>query len=254
MKPGNLVNYKSYQKIINKYIFASKFAAGKTILDIGCNNGYGTVHLKNKGTSDIIGVDVDRECIEYAVKHYPDSGANFMCANSTILPFTNNKFDIVVAFDVIEHISNYEEFLSETSRVLTDQGIFILSTPNKEAHFSLVKPRDHVYEFSKDELYNLLANYYGDLSMYGQIMIEPGRLTRMKYRNMINAIIGSAILSIPLGTQFKRILTRFITRENRLVKFSDNFDEIADAKYEPISLCNSSKFAMRLVTIAQKRL
>jgi ubiquinone/menaquinone biosynthesis C-methylase UbiE len=46
------------------------------------------------------------------------------------LPFSENYFDVITAFDVIEHLWNPGNMLDETYRVLKNKGLFILTTPN----------------------------------------------------------------------------------------------------------------------------
>jgi SAM-dependent methyltransferase len=62
------------------------------------------------------------------------------CVNGSALqlPFANNSFDLIIIQDVIEHLTNVTDFYSEVKRVLKNDGIFFLSTPNKYSIFNII--------------------------------------------------------------------------------------------------------------------
>ncbi len=55
----------------------------------------------------------------------------FEQASCTALPYGDGAFDLVVAFEVIEHLEDWRDFLREVRRVLAPAGQFIVSTPNR---------------------------------------------------------------------------------------------------------------------------
>jgi 2-polyprenyl-3-methyl-5-hydroxy-6-metoxy-1,4-benzoquinol methylase len=106
------------------------------ILDLGCGHGTFLYFLKKEGYKNILGVDVSPEQIELAKK----IGINeIKCRN--VLDFLKNiedKFDVITAFDLIEHFRK-DEFLLLSKlvyRALKAQGLFILRTINGESPFS----------------------------------------------------------------------------------------------------------------------
>ncbi|MBI4460430.1 MAG: methyltransferase domain-containing protein [Acidobacteria bacterium] len=113
-----------------RYLFARRFAAGKTVLDAACGTGYGSA-LLGEAARRVFGVDISREAVEYARPHYPSSHLHFSQADCLALPFPPGQFDLVVAFEIIEHLEHPEEFLKELNRVLDSKGLLVLSTPNR---------------------------------------------------------------------------------------------------------------------------
>jgi SAM-dependent methyltransferase len=102
-----------------RYRFAGRFPSG-AVLDIGCGSGYGTVG---------IGIDVSHEALAGARANFPE--ARFIQATAETLPFADGVFDLITAFEVIEHLDRWPDLLSEAARVLKPQGILLVSTPNK---------------------------------------------------------------------------------------------------------------------------
>jgi len=142
--------WHSLQLGIARYTFAGQWVSGKTVLEIGCENGYGASYLLSKGAKKVIGGDISEKAIEYARGHYQRDGLHFMLLDAQKLQFADSSFDVVVAFEIIEHLDKYTDFLDECKRVLKDGGTFICSTPNKD----VISPNsekpwfpDHTKEF-----------------------------------------------------------------------------------------------------------
>jgi len=95
-------------------------------LEIGCGNGAVSKHFAGKYHSDVIGTDVDPEQIELAREGITDiPNIEFLLADATSLPFEDNRFDVVMSFQVMHHISNWLDAMGEVSRVLRPGGYFI---------------------------------------------------------------------------------------------------------------------------------
>lgn len=113
-----------------RYWFARRFASGRDVLDAACGTGYGTAMLAETGRA-VVGVDISREALDYARQHYRAPYLGFAQADCLALPFSSGRFDLVVAFEIIEHLDEPEAFLAELQRVLDPTGVLILSTPNR---------------------------------------------------------------------------------------------------------------------------
>ena len=153
------------------YETAQKFVAGKVVLDLGCNSGYGT-KLLSQYCNHVTGVDVSPAAIEAAKTHCQNNNASFQVVDGITLPFEPATFDVVTSFQVVEHLVDYDAYLNEIRRVLKPEGIVILTTPNAEIRF---KPGDkpwnrfHVHEFRGDELMEFLQGYFPFVNVLGQV-------------------------------------------------------------------------------------
>lgn len=158
---------------MHRYAIAHELCKGKRTLDYGCGEGYGTAILA-KNASSVVGVDVDPEAIKHSKDSYADfSNATFQMLESSLLPFPDGHFDFITCFEVIEHVINQEEILSELSRVLSPTGTLLISTPNKAEYSDLNDYRNefHVKEFYIDEFRTFLKNDFAHVSFLGQRLI-----------------------------------------------------------------------------------
>ena len=98
------------------------------ILEIGCGIGSVVFELSRQGY-DIAGTDISREAIAYGLKKYGDIKLQVQPAE--ILQFADQTFDIVLSFDLFEHIAQLDRHISEVLRVLRPGGHYLFQTPNK---------------------------------------------------------------------------------------------------------------------------
>ena len=113
-----------------RYWFARRAASGKNVLDAACGTGYGSALLAETARA-VVGVDVARDALDYAAQHFQAGNLRFAQADCLALPFAAARFDLVTAFEIIEHLDGVELFLAELRRVLDPAGVLILSTPNR---------------------------------------------------------------------------------------------------------------------------
>ncbi|MDW7731312.1 MAG: methyltransferase domain-containing protein [Methanolobus sp.] len=177
-RPGNFdTKFENLDAFFtSNYIFASKFVKDKNCLDAGCGTGYGSKFLADAGASLVVGVDIDSKTIDKCIKNY-ESTANlkFAMCDVTHLNFKDETFDVVVSFEVIEHLVDYNLYIEEIRRVLKKGGLLILSTPNKNVFSpNLENPIivEHFHEFYPDELYTFLKQHFEEVSLYGRHIIN----------------------------------------------------------------------------------
>lgn len=94
------------------------------ILDVGCGTGYNMRLLERFG--EVHGVDFASEALDYCRGR---GLTRVHQADATRLPFEDASFDLVTAFDVIEHIADDRAALTEFRRVLKPGGQLLIYTP-----------------------------------------------------------------------------------------------------------------------------
>jgi SAM-dependent methyltransferase len=154
---------------VARYAFAARLARAKRVLDAGCGAGYGSAELAHVAMS-VVGADIAAEAVEFAREHYRLPNLVFERAACSNLPHRDGSFDLVVAFEVIEHLANWREFLLEVRRVLAPSGQFVVSTPNK-LYYTESRGREgvnpfHVHEFEFEEFRNELTAVFPNVALF----------------------------------------------------------------------------------------
>lgn len=156
------------------YAQAARFAEHKTVLDVGCNTGYGT-DIVSRSAKRIVGVDVSEKAILSAHARYGRPGIDFQTIDGTRLPFSDREFDLIISFQVIEHIVDYGRYVHELKRILAPRGIVLFTTPNALVRLDPgMKPwnRFHVREFEAPDLQSLLDTFFPRVGVLGLFASE----------------------------------------------------------------------------------
>lgn len=109
---------------------------GKKLLDIGCKAGYITIQLAKKGAF-VTGIDLIKEPIKalrQTLKTQPEKirrRIKLKVADATKMPFPTNSFDVILATEVIEHITKLSLFVAGAARVLKPGGKLLITFPNE---------------------------------------------------------------------------------------------------------------------------
>lgn len=163
-------DYLIYLFHLATYDFAVPYADGRRVLDFGCGTGYGAYRIATKCKS-ITGVDVAGDAIGFAQARYPGENLDFrqiMPVDDEPLPFGDGSFDMVLSFQVIEHVPDPDHYLAEARRVLTDDGVMIVATPDRRTRLLPgQRPwnRYHLVEYTPDELSNKLRGHFARVEL-----------------------------------------------------------------------------------------
>lgn len=157
---------------VSRYLFAVPYVENRLTLDIACGTGYGLAMLQ-KHARRVIGVEVDMRAAREAQTAVKNSPAVVFVADGCRLPFADGAFDVITSFETIEHLEDRRQFVAELRRVLSPEGLCILSTPNAN-HTQPVngKPRHpyHIHEYTPEELQAELSAHFAHVEMLGQAL------------------------------------------------------------------------------------
>jgi ubiquinone/menaquinone biosynthesis C-methylase UbiE len=100
------------------------------ILDVGCGTGYLANEMKRLyPNANVIGIDISKKALSIGKTEYKQ--ITFMEVDAEkILPFFDNRFDLVISGEHIEHLKDPDTYLSEINRIMKKDSILILTTPN----------------------------------------------------------------------------------------------------------------------------
>ena len=157
-----------------------------TVLDIGCAAGYGSRVLA-EGGYQVTALDRDVSAIRYGLNKYDHPLIQFTVGDATNLPFADATFDLVVCFEVIEHVHSPETALSEIRRVLRPTGTAIVSTPNTNVFTGASSRlhRDHVQDFTPESFHAAVSQVFSHIEIWGQHWTSQAQHTH----NRVNAAI-----------------------------------------------------------------
>ena len=167
------------------------------ILEIGCGIGTVVYELSKKG-HDIAGIDISGEAIEYGRKKYSDIRLEVQAAET--LPYEDESFEVVLSFDLFEHIAAIDKHISEVRRVLGPGGYYLFQTPNRYSNI--------IYEtlWTKSLQWR---QYHPSLHSPGQLrrrMARYGFETRFVKMNPINEFTEKKLQKLgPLGHILRRV-------------------------------------------------
>lgn len=185
---------------------------GARMLEIGSGRGSMLHTLRSRGL-DVVGVEISVDRIQEAVARYGPLPVQHV--DNERLPFPDGWFDVVLSFDVFEHIPDSDAHLTEVRRVLKPGGWYLLQTPNKwtNAVFETIRWRslrwreDHCSLHSRAELRRRLERHGFTATFVDIPVVTP--FFKAKVRRYLG-VAGLALLTVaspdrlpgPLRTNF----------------------------------------------------
>lgn len=172
-----------------RYHSVKNLVRGKVVLDAGSGEGYGA-YLLAETAARVVGIDISQEAIDRARTAYKRQNLEYQVGSVDALPFEDGYFDVVVSFEVIEHLEEAVQaaFLGEARRVLKREGILVISTPNKAIYSDPTHHhnRFHKKEFYIDEFESFLQQTFPKISLFGQSWVISSVLQRPASKHLDN--------------------------------------------------------------------
>ena len=227
-----------FQRTLKAYHTVAPFVHGN-VLEIGCGEGYG-VELLYKNAEQLTLIDKSPYTAKTINKNYP----NATIIQKKIPPLTHvesNSFDVVVSFQVIEHIKNAQLFVEEIHRVLKPTGKAYISTPN--ALQTIARNPWHYKEYTVEELTELFQDLFSKVTIEGiqgngktEAYYEKNRKSVTRFLRFdifkLHRIIPSWLLQIPY---------EIANRRNRKKLLHQNPDLVNNITLEDYSLTAHSE-------------
>jgi len=173
---------------------------GKRVLDVGC----GTAGLSNLVTSEggeYFGCDFFEKILDFGQAFTADlpatAQASLVRCSAIELPFSDSSIDVVIGFDVIEHLVGGESwqlrFLREIRRVLRPDGLLLLTTPNRlcpfEGHTFLIGPQFLPVPLADRYIRWLRPQFFQEYRSYAEVqLLKPGRMKALLEKAGLSAL------------------------------------------------------------------
>ncbi len=170
--------FRARKEIINALLIKNVDGQNNHILNVGAATGESSDWLSSYG--NVTSVEFEKDCCAFVKQKL---NLDFISASITGLPFDDNKFEIVTAFDVIEHVEDHRKAVSEMFRVCKPGGLIAVTVPAFEFMWS--KHDDinhHKRRYRINGLKNIFNEHSGKIafaSYFNTILFIPVALTRV---------------------------------------------------------------------------
>jgi 2-polyprenyl-3-methyl-5-hydroxy-6-metoxy-1,4-benzoquinol methylase len=219
------LKYETFRKRIA--LLKSRGKEGSRLLDIGCSSGF-FLEVALQNNFDAYGIELSSQAIALAKEpiraRITEGDANHLPHNE------NHSYDLVSAFDIIEHTREPLLFLEDIKSLLRPEGCLILSTPDTGhylryimgSRWPMLQPLQHTYLFSKQAITRALT-----LTGFHHIQVEAA------YKHLsIEYLMGQIRFYNPLLYRIYGGLEFLMPRSVRQRPFSVNIGEI-------LAICNA---------------
>ncbi|MEA5593389.1 class I SAM-dependent methyltransferase [Rivularia sp. UHCC 0363] len=152
---------------LKRYQFAAYYCQNKKVLDAATGVGYGADYL-TQAASQVIGIDIDPVAISYGQSKYSNSRLQLQVADVANTDFADCEFDVICSFETIEHLPDIPAYLQEMVRLLANDGIYIVSTPQVPQTNHNPQNPYHTVELCRNDFEALLKKYFGEIEIYAQ--------------------------------------------------------------------------------------
>lgn len=164
---------------------------GGKLLEIGCNSG-DFIDLAKTNGFEVFGIEID----EVAAKQGIEKGRN-MIQGDFLQMDLSEKYDIIVANHVLEHIPEIEQISSALKKALKPDGVVIINVPNIEGNIVKIMkqnwcqmaPFTHIWFFTKKSMRKLLENDFKSIELKTNTHCEPDGIFPLSIKTIIKYII-----------------------------------------------------------------
>lgn len=238
-----------HQRLFKAYVVAEKYVKGD-VLEVGCGEGRG-IHLLMPHARSFTAVDKIKPVVDRLQEMHP--AARIISMNIPPLSgLADNAYDLVVSFQVIEHIKDDRLFLKEIHRVLRPGGIALLTTPNRR--LTLTRNPWHVREYLPEELEAIAKGIFTDVTVKG----ITGNNKVMKYyeenKKSVKRFMRWDVLNLQhrLPAAFLRVPYEILNRWNRNKLQSTGNELVRSIRHEDYLVTDDPTQALDLFVIAKK--
>ena len=154
----------------HRYQWVKKLVSG-TIVDCSCGMGYGaTILTTNPTVTHYLGLDIDKDVIDYAKHRYGNPDIEFRSGNICSLTLPDASIDSFISLETLEHLEQPEKAIQEIRRIVRLDGIFVGSVPT--AHYETLcsavygSNPYHIQSFDDVQLFALLKEQFPYVALF----------------------------------------------------------------------------------------
>lgn len=161
--------YHAWYEHWHRYHWISGFITNKKVADLACGEGYGAA-LMAQFAHHVTAIDVDAPTIQKASEKYQHiNNLSYAVGDVLDTAIPSGTLDAVVSFETLEHLEQHTALLKEFKRVLHEEGVLILSTPDKNVYSGSEHHNEfHLKELKEAEFKQLMAQHFDHVLYFGQ--------------------------------------------------------------------------------------
>lgn len=189
----------------------------KTVADVGCGVGHKTLTLKQQiPRANVTGFDFSKSAIDAGKKAYGKKGVKYSCIDITQKNY-RKRYDLISAFDVLEHIDEWEKFVDKLVRVNNRYLLFSFPVGRMRpyekniGHFRNFK-RGQVEEYLGKRGYKTVHTFYAGFPFFSPILRD---LTQVFSKNYSEVITADMSKSAELLHKVWYVLFRYFSFKHR---------------------------------------
>lgn len=97
---------------------------GKTVLDVGCGNGWHCRYAADNGATDVLGIDISQKMLTQAREQTADDRIHYQQGDLFNLSLPANHFDVIISSLMLHYVDDYLDFIQKVHDLLTPKGVF----------------------------------------------------------------------------------------------------------------------------------
>ena len=204
-----VANVSDYQRLFSQFVSFR----GKTVLELGCSNGYLLDAFLQQEKFRAIGADISATQLQIGREHY-GHGIEFIQTTPTSIPLPDQSVDLIYTVDTVEHLSRPDDIFRDAHRLLKPGGQFLIyfapwygpcgshlddiipfpwpqvvfsmdTLLNVAAHIYESKDHQHACYWFDDKTGQLRPNPYLDREFWREFLND---LTIRKFRRMLRKL------------------------------------------------------------------
>lgn len=176
----------------HRYAFALSLVKGRQVLDAACGEGFGSDLLASTAAG-VQAIDIDSASIEHARQRY-GSKAHLVFSQADVTnldSLPDASIDVITSFETLEHVAEHDRMLAGFRRILKDDGVLLISTPDKKNYTDatgVINPH-HVRELYFDEFSELLDRHFRAKKIYTQKLLFQSTLWALDKQGLPESLI-----------------------------------------------------------------
>ncbi len=203
--------FKAKKKLIEVLLNKVKTVKKGVLLNVGAGTGDDLSVIKKHG--DVVVVDTDKELLALIPEdEVLQKKQNDLCS----LDFPDNCFDLVIAFDVLEHIEAHQTAIQQVNRVLKRGGYFVFTVPAFQCLYGAHdRALNHYRRYDKKIIRNLLTDFRCvELGFWMFFLFLPVALQRWLKRSSLK----QKVHFMALPKVINRVFYLLLAYESSLIK------------------------------------